>query len=66
MSEHYIVWVNVTHRIEVEADNEEEAHEIAVYNTDWDRSSMSHCSIDLERNMRYHHSYYTDLVGHKG
>jgi len=66
MSEHYIVWVNVTHKIKVEADDEEDAHEIAVYNTVWDNSNMAGCSIDIEKNMRYHHSYYSDIVGHKG
>ena len=66
MSEHYIVWINVTHKIEVEADSKEEAHEIAVYNTAWDSSNMAGCSIDIEKTMQYHHSYYSDIVGHKG
>jgi len=65
MSEHYIVWVNVTYKIEVEADSEEDAHEIAVYDTVWDNNTMAGCSIDIEKNMRYDPSYYSDIVGHK-
>ena len=65
MSNHYVVWVNVTYKIEVEADNKEDAHEIAVYDTAWDKNNMAGCSIDIEENTRYHLSYYSDIVGHK-
>lgn len=47
MSKTWIVWVDLTHRIEVEADNMDEAREEAV-DTIWDETNMVGCNITVE------------------
>jgi hypothetical protein len=48
MSKTWIVWVDLTHRIEVEADNMDEAREEAV-DTIWDETNMVGCNITVEQ-----------------
>lgn len=48
MSKTWIVWVDLTHRIEVEAENMDEAREEAV-DTIWDETNMVGCNITVEQ-----------------
>ena len=48
MSKTWVVWVDLTHRIEVEADNMDEAREEAV-DTIWDETNMVGCNITVEQ-----------------
>ena len=48
MSKTWIVWVDLTHRIEVEAENMDEAREEAV-DTIWDETNMVGCHITVEQ-----------------
>ena len=48
MSKTWVVWVDLTHRIEVEAENMDEAREEAV-DTIWDETNMVGCNITVEQ-----------------
>ena len=48
MSKSWIVWVDLTHRIEVKADSMDEAREEAV-DTIWDETNMVGCHITVEQ-----------------
>jgi len=48
MSKTWVVWVDLTHRIEVEAENMDEAREEAV-DTIWDETNMLGCNITVEQ-----------------
>jgi hypothetical protein len=47
MSKTWVVWVDMTHRIEVEADNMDDAREQAT-EIIWDETNMVHCVITPE------------------
>ena len=47
MSKTWVVWVDITHRIEVEADNMDDAREQAI-ETIWDETNMVHCIVTPE------------------
>jgi hypothetical protein len=47
MSKTWVVWVDMTHRIEVEADNMDDAREEAI-ETIWDETNMVHCIVTPE------------------
>ena len=47
MSKTWVVWVDLTHRIEVEADNMDDAREQAI-ETIWDETNMVHCIVTPE------------------
>ena len=47
MTKTWVVWVDITHRIEVEADNMDDAREQAI-ETIWDETNMVHCVITPE------------------
>ena len=44
MSKTWVVWVDITHRIEVEADNMDDAREQAI-ETIWDETNTVHCIV---------------------
>ena len=44
MSKTWVVWVDLTHRIEVEADNMNDASDIAI-ETIWDETNMVNCIV---------------------
>ena len=47
MSKTWVVWVDITHRIEVEADNMDDAREQAI-ETIWDETNTVNCVITTE------------------
>jgi hypothetical protein len=47
MSKTWVVWVDITHRIEVEADNMDDASDIAI-ETIWDETNMVNCIVTPE------------------
>jgi hypothetical protein len=47
MSKTWVVWVDLTHRIEVEADNMDDASDIAI-ETIWDETNMVNCIVTPE------------------
>ena len=47
MTKTWVVWVDLTHRIEVEADNMDDASDIAI-ETIWDETNMVNCIITPE------------------
>lgn len=47
MSKTWVVWVDITHRIEVEADNMDDAREQAI-ETIWDETNTVHCLVTPE------------------
>ena len=47
MSKPLTVWVDLTHRIEVEADNMDDASDIAI-ETVWDETNMVNCIVTPE------------------
>ena len=47
MSKTWVVWVDLTHRIEVEADNMNDASDIAI-ETIWDETNMVNCIVTPE------------------
>lgn len=47
MTKTWVVWVDITHRIEVEADNMDDAREQAI-ETIWDETNMVHCIVTPE------------------
>ena len=48
MSKTWVVWVDLTHRIEVEADNMDDAREQAVNDVIWDETNTVNCVITPE------------------
>ena len=47
MTKTWVVWVDLTHRIEVEADNMNDASDIAI-ETIWDETNMVNCIVTPE------------------
>ena len=47
MSKTWVVWVDLTHRIEVEADNMNDASDIGI-ETIWDETNMVNCIVTPE------------------
>ena len=43
MSKTWVVWVDLTHRIEVEADSMDEAREQAINDVIWDETNTVNC-----------------------
>jgi hypothetical protein len=48
MSKTWVVWVDLTHRIEVEADNMDDAREQAINDVIWDETNTVNCVITPE------------------
>jgi len=48
MSNTWVVWVDITHRIEVEADNMDDAREQAINDVIWDETNTVHCIVTPE------------------
>jgi len=48
MSNTWVVWVDITHRIEVEADNMDDAREQAINDVIWDATNTVHCIVTPE------------------
>ena len=48
MSKTWVVWVDLTHRIEIEADNMDEAREQAINDVIWDETNTVNCIITPE------------------
>ena len=48
MSKTWVVWVDLTHRIEVEADSMDEAQEQAINDVIWDETNTVNCVITPE------------------
>ena len=48
MVNNYVVWVDITHRIEVEAEDANDAHEQATWDVVWDETNMVDCKLTVE------------------
>ena len=48
MSKTWVVWVDLTHRIEVEADSMDEARQQAINDVIWDETNTVNCVITPE------------------
>ena len=44
----YVVWIDITHRIEVEAEDIDDARDRATHENIWDETNMVDCKLTVE------------------